>query len=459
MDKKATALLCLVLLIGLTAAGCGSRPDSAGVDVDENTRLEIDTGYYKIADYNVGKVPEVHTESFDKDTFTPVPGGHLVLQWDVITSFVGPIPENGKLKSPTVKCFDSEGGLIWAKAYDITYLDGGSARLAAFPDGSFVLAVEKWSYGMEPAVSDKNGYLVMCDRDGKMLWKKKVEKYEGELFHSLFITGGGDIVTAGTGRLKKESQPPDNGEMGLVFMKFDKNGDMTARKSFAGDGTRSLSAAAYSEGTGLIISYYSREGERTVQKLGCFSENFDERWTMTLQDEEYVQHDKLILSQGFIYLAGATYPGIPGTETGYFLMKIDPQGREVWKDRSKGKTITAFSLLDSGNLAVSGVEGKENYLRIIDGDNRTLYKKHGKDALAGAIYPAADGGFIGITARNIKTLPQPLFISSIWFDSEVVAAGYDKELKLLWRKTYDTYKAAITPDFVYPTRDGKLLVE
>lgn len=90
------------------------------------------------------------------------------------------------------------------------------------------------------------------------------------------------------------------------------------------------------------------------------------------------------------------------------------------------------------------------------------YEKDGKKLLAfeadcyGDIKPTDDEGFIIVSVRNIKTVPQPAYISSIWYDTETVVTKYDKNFKIEWRKTYDNIKNAVGLDMVLPLRDGSV---
>ena len=93
------------------------------------------------------------------------------------------------------------------------------------------------------------------------------------------------------------------------------------------------------------------------------------------------------------------------------------------------------------------------------------YGKDGKKLLTfeadcyGDISPTNDGGFIMVSSRNINTIPQPAYISSIWYDTETVVTKYDKEYKVEWRKTYDSVKDALGFDKVLPLSDGSVVVE
>ena len=73
--------------------------------------------------------------------------------------------------------------------------------------------------------------------------------------------------------------------------------------------------------------------------------------------------------------------------------------------------------------------------------------------------PTSDGGFIIVSIRNIKTIPRPVYISSIWYDSETVVTKYDKGYKVEWRKTYDGIKDAVGFDRVLPLSDGSVVLE
>jgi len=56
-------------------------------------------------------------------------------------------------------------------------------------------------------------------------------------------------------------------------------------------------------------------------------------------------------------------------------------------------------------------------------------------------------------------VPQPPVISSIWYDTELVAVKYKSDYSVEWRKTYDRYKAQKGSDFALPLKDGRLIVD
>ena len=53
--------------------------------------------------------------------------------------------------------------------------------------------------------------------------------------------------------------------------------------------------------------------------------------------------------------------------------------------------------------------------------------------------PTDDGGFVVKSIREIASIPQPLYVSSLWLDHDVVIEKYDKYKLLTWRKIFNDY--------------------
>jgi hypothetical protein len=151
-----------------------------------------------------------------------------------------------------------------------------------------------------------------------------------------------------------------------------------------------------------------------------------------------------------------------------FIMKIGNNGAKQWETAPDGDgdyaVICTAALADGGFAAsINRYEESDNargvYLATYDANGKQMQKIKLPNEIPGAIQPLQDGGLITIGTQNISTLPQPAYLSSIWYDTETIATKYDSSLNIVWRKIYDKYKNSIRCDVVVPTADGKVIVE
>lgn len=448
------------LSLGLIMAiftGCSAR----SVAVPEGyVVIDSNNGYYKIPDYKAANVPEILTGIPDNSFqgYAPATDGLFILQFADKDDSTPQSKTGTTDKIPVVKKFNKNGKLLWTKRYVTSGLGDGSGKLAAYQDG-FVLAVEKYPYNMGQ-LTDQKGIIIRCDKEGNLLWQKEIEDYTGRMFSNLFITDAGDIVTIGNWKAEDGKQVAYDAPEDIVFTKFNDEGEMVLQKSFGNSDFENLLDAAYAKDIGFVLNYYTRIDSLPVNMLTCFDENFNLVSIYKGAGKEHFGPESIIIADGYIYQAGVKYTEAAGDEQEDFLLKLDKTGRVIWREGSKSRVITAITLLNNGNLTVCGVEGDENYIRIIDPDGKTLFEATSKkDSAWTTLYPVKDGGFITIDRRIIRNIPQPAYLSSIWYDTEIMAARYDQELNLIWRKTYNRYIDVTTQDFVYPTIDGRLLVE
>lgn len=456
--KNAFRIISMVLII-LMLTACGTK---TAVIPEEYVVIDSNTGYYKIPDYNAGNVPEIRT-GIGNDSFqdyAPGSDGIFVLQFINKDDPSSLTKNDNPDKIPSVKKFNNKGKLLWTKKYDMPYKGGGSGKLAPYRDG-FIVTVEKYPYNNSGQIITQKSCIIRCDKDGNILWRRDVDDYSGRMFSYLFITDDQNIVTIGNWKAEGGKQVSYDASEDIVFTKFDENGEMVMQKSFGGNDFENLLSAAYSKDIGFAVNYYTRMDSLSVNMLACFDEEFNEILSGYKGGEkEYHSAGSMVISNGYIYQTGVKFIDEVGGEQENFIMKLDKTGKVVWRENVKSNQIIMAAALNDGNLVICGDEGDENYISIIDCDGVTLYKSSAKkDNSWITLYPAEDGGFVSISRRNIKNIPQPLYVSSIWFDTETVAAKYDNKLNLIWRKTYDGYHDVMTQDFVYPTIDGKLMVE
>ncbi len=143
------------------------------------------------------------------------------------------------------------------------------------------------------------------------------------------------------------------------------------------------------------------------------------------------------------------------------VIKLNSEGQELWCSEVPGwwLEVSVTELLDGRVIAMRN-NGEEKGGAVMDSYAAADGAKTAEIPMDyyGELTPTDDGGFILAGYRPIKTVPQPVMISAIWFDYETVAAKYDKDFKLEWRKTYDSLKDTIGRDIIIPQPDGSVIL-
>ncbi len=143
------------------------------------------------------------------------------------------------------------------------------------------------------------------------------------------------------------------------------------------------------------------------------------------------------------------------------VIKLNSKGQELWCSEVPGRwpEVSVTELSDGRVIAMRNNRGEKGGA-VMDSYAAADGAKTAEMPMDyyGELTPTDDGGFILVGYRPIKTVPQPEVISAIWFDYETVAAKYDKDFKLEWRKTYDSLKDTIGRDIIIPQPDGSVVL-
>lgn len=145
------------------------------------------------------------------------------------------------------------------------------------------------------------------------------------------------------------------------------------------------------------------------------------------------------------------------------IVKLDANGSKIWATEPLSQWIHSIAELSDGRVV--GIQKFSDYQAVPKPGAVNCYSKNGEKLSTfeadcyGDIVTTNDGGFIMVSIRNIKTVPQPAYISSIWYDTETVVTKYDNDYKVEWRKTYDSIKDAIGFDRALPLSDGSVVLE
>lgn len=447
-------------------------PSSDGNIMDDPSRWPvidgIDTNYVKLDDINPEAIPEIKFASdvnISGGIIREIDGGFICASMKGVSEHI----YSDVIKFKPKACKISEtGSIIWEKEYDFITEKGRVNNLIACPDGGFLFSVSSYPFYDGSGFDFEKSFIVKCDGQGNVIWEKDFDNYSGELLHSLFITENEEIIAAGQWRTVNGKQSMEGAD-DIVVTRLDKDGNILKQKVFGGSDFDSLYSALYDKGLGIVIDgrSQSKDGDFAIDKdesgrdfIACIDKDLDLKWVCFAGEKESFSYDRLVIDDGYIYVPGGTIrTGIPST---VFLIKLDEAGNRVWTktDIFSGYWGGGAAILQNGDVAIGSV-GKLNQgeIAILDRDGNVKKRLEGLKFAISTITPVQDGGFIVTSRREIKTIPQPPYISSIWYDTELVAVKYRSDYSIEWMKTYDKYKDKLDMDFALPLEDGRIIVE
>lgn len=259
----------------------------------------------------------------------------------------------------------------------------------------------------------------------------------------------------------------NGGYSDICITKYDSSGIEIKKQTYGGSDFDWVGAAKYNSKIGIVISGISQSSDGDFANSGnspfiaCINpETLAVKWSSPVQVADSVYH----VSDEAVYVVrndGEKYSG--KGELKLSIVKLDSNGNKMWAAEPLSQWIHGIAELSDGR--VIGIQKFSDYQAVQKGGAINCYARDGKKLLTfeadcyGDIVPTNDGGFIIVSIRNIKTIPQPAYISSIWYDTETVVTKYDKNYKVEWRKTYDSVKDAIGFDSVLPLSDGSVVLE
>lgn len=198
------------------------------------------------------------------------------------------------------------------------------------------------------------------------------------------------------------------------------------------------SGLALAPGGGFLLCGYSRENASVVSSdawLLRIDGNGAALWNRTFGGERYDSFKAIAGTRdGGSILAGATLSFTPGSSQAAWLLKADPEGKEVW-NRTYGNGATLASVLetpDGGYIAGGTTRGGDAYLLRTLSDSTPVWERtFGGFASdwAGSVTLTSDGGF-ALTGTTLSFGTGNGYERMIWL---IRTDGNGIEL---WNRTY-----------------------
>ncbi len=441
--------------------GMGDRKDWRSINVD--------VGYTKLKDIHPERAEEINAG------FDTVPNGDRVeaLKDGFLHVQMKTVPETGStegsgMKKPIARKLDRKGNVVWEKEYDYPTFSGSVGSLVIYPDGGFVLSVQAFPIYNKQAPVYENDAVIRCGEDGEVAWKREFEDYSGGLVKLVRTATNGDILVVGDGRMKDGAPTKEEVADSIAVTRLDSGGNIIGQKVFGGSDFDNVYHAVYSEKAGLVIlgSTQSHDGDFGVQDntarsdfVACVNDALQVRWVVHAGYDKGFDIDAGILAdeEGAMYVLGHKREGesIPFKT---LLTRISSDGNISWERQiSEDRWGRTVGQLENGDIIIGVGRQNNGIVKVFDTEGNEKYSSGELNMEPGTIYPTLDGGYIIMSTRIKKTVPQPPIISSIWYDTELTLTKYGSDFKIQWRKTYDRYKNEIGADYAWPQRNGTIL--
>jgi hypothetical protein len=413
---------------------------------------ETDTNYIELEDVSTGEVITIQCDYRFEYGASPIvavhPEGYLVGSFRSLDS--------SSVKLPVMMLLDENGNIIWEEVYDYSYTTGNMSNLIAYEDGRFLFTLSNWPESSLGAPNSVPSLLIQCNSKGKVNYVKEFSDTIGSILKYVLLTEEEEIYIIGeTQNNLLISSSNNNCTSDINLIKLNNKGDELLRVQYGGISNEYLKNCKYIKGVGIVFTGWSlsTEGEFAIidnssdwqDYIALVNLELEIEWINHIEADEKFIYDQLQLNNQSIYILGNhltdnTRDSLLKNHQ-LFIIKYDVTGEEIFKtycvehnnyqgvmsvDRFN-KIVVGSGNYNKGMLSYYDSLGDESF------DSLTVnYVPHN-------LIPTDRGGYVVKSIREIASIPQPIFISSLWFDHEVLVEEYDSINKLIWRKVFNDY--------------------
>lgn len=359
-------------------------------------------------------------------------------------------------KMLVIRRFDFDGKLLLKKEITDGNYDGTVNNLIALDNDDFIFSINNY-YNKE-----KN-FLIKCDKDGKVIWKKEISTLGFDKLKNYFVNNKKEIVLTG---LSYNNEKNEEEQWNILVTKLHINGDVIKHKYFGGNDYEYIDEVMYNSNYGIVLLgrtssvdgdfAVSKKTEMPVDFIACIDDNINLKWVNN--DEKNLDYNKILLTDDEIIILARNRITSDLSDVYYIKYNIDGEITHEYYEENTSMYNNG-SILNNGNLIYGKKSNNKTELIIYDKKNKVVKRIDDICVEPNEIIPTTDGGFIIKAIREIDTIPQPVYISSIWYDREIVLVKYDKNYNIQWRKTYDNYKNSTVIDFVEVLEDSTVITD
>lgn len=429
-------------------------------DEKEMGRLEMNMNYIPLEDVQTDLMHEVVGEvllpQWSRPIVEKVSDGFVVVDL--------PTMDEDDNNQPVLYKLDLSGRLLWQREYDIKLEGGTLDNLLIYSDGRILFSISHWPEISMGVPGNQQTHIIQCDADGSMIWEKEYDDFIGSRFKYMFLTKEEQIMCIGEWYAENGIQTYEYTDSDIVITLLDDQGEMIKEISYGGLDNEYCQGAVYQQDMGLVFSGWSlsKDGElvtrnynsHTLDYVACVDSCLDIQWVHHPEKEERYYYDQVQIRDNRIYLVGYKWLKDGQNLRDIFIEQLDKSGNNLYKTYENNCMMGKVeqTIFENGNrvLIYGGVN--TGVMVLYNSSGKIIKRLEDLAYSTDAIIASRDGGFVVKVIREITGLPQPLYVSSILFDVEVIMIKYDADLNLVWRKTYDSYKDDVKVDWVnvYP---------
>ena len=332
----------------------------------------------------------------------------------------------------TVK-FDTEGDVLWSARYDGEGFDDEARAIAVDAEGNVYITGSSQSRESEPGVAT-----LKYDRDGKLLWKQRLEG----------VVGLGRLVALGANGLVYISATIyDEPDHNCTLVAYDVNG---LQRWIVPYRSR-VSACDVMEIDEKGNVYTTRDIEEDGKQYVVTSKHDDQgqkRWDVRYDPGESLRdlaaEALAVDADGNVYIAGLRHT--QDYVSGALIMKYDASGQHLWTrfDDRLGYAHT-IALDEASGVYVGGSSIKWPYRAVV-----AKYSAEG-DLLWGSVTPEFDHlVYLG----EMVVSGSEVYLTGAPYGEDVITMAYDADSgSLNWTTSYASYPADVQKSYLALTQD------
>ncbi|PKM52556.1 MAG: hypothetical protein CVV02_00015 [Firmicutes bacterium HGW-Firmicutes-7] len=434
--------------------------------------LSLDMNYTVLENIATHLINEVAPNIILEDNSIPlveeVSDGYIIGVME--TDSTKELSENERLltnKNPVIYKIGKDGQLLWKQTYDYSFISGHMTNLITYEDGRILFSISNWPTVSMGSPSYEKVHLTQCDQDGNELWTNTYDDYIGSLFKYIFLTENEEIIGLGEWLAIDNHQTLDAKSSDIVVTYIDEIGTIVTQNSFGGENNEYCQGAAYHPGVGVVFTGWtlSKTGDFTTHNsnnnyldyIACIDESLNLKWVKNTNENERYEYDQMLVKDNAIYTIGYSQTNYGSDEVlnsqVIFWQKLDKNGEEILKQYDKDRMFGGWArlcVLENNYVVIGSGSQNQGTLVIYNNEGEIDSKMDNLEYAPNELIATKGEGFIVKSIREIKVLPQPIYISSIWMDVEVAIMKYNSNFNLEWRKIYDEYNDELRVDFVLP---------
>lgn len=370
---------------------------------------------------------------------------------------------------PFIFKIDFQGNILWELEYDYLVNYGRIHYLSLFDDGQIGVMISSY-------IDDPFGYYsggqceyLLLDANGDLILREDYGENSGEVFKYGFVTKDEQMITIGEGVGVNGNYTVSSEGKKMIASLLNKEGKVLLQKAYGSLEHQYCQGAVFDDEIGLVFSGWTNglRGDFVVEEqssdrvwydfVASINPSLDLVWVVNPKNHERYNYSQLIIKNQNIYIPGSKniVEVISDKELGAvrqisFWQKIDKNGKTLIKKYEEESMVGSvfLSVLDDGRIILASGNGNSGWISSYRQDGTKLNQVNDLVSSPSQMISFGDS-FVIKAIRSIKTIPQPIYMSSIWMDTEVVMVCFDKELEIKWLKVYDDYLDETRIDPVY----------